>query len=218
MRIICDVSEDEVYQAWIKSEVLRATDNISSEEIGIIEHPIIGNEQQAKTRKDILLNKLGRSAILNTLPQDVSWKKVALEEPDIEKIYIVPVYDWFLDTGKTFKLKDVPDNLSAHRGHAISQLSPISPTHHEKIHSMINNGQIEGELVMITSAIDTGMPTLIDGTHRGTALLIKGALQGVNTYIGISPNMVSSRWSVENPIFHKVKRDLNQWVEAGLLW
>ncbi len=218
MRIISDVSEDEVYQAWIKSEVLRTTDNLSSDEIAIIEHPIIGNEQQARTRKDILWNKLGRSAILNTLPQDVSWKKVALEEPDIEKIYIIPVYDWFLDTGKTFKLKDVPDNLSAHRGHAISQLPPISPTHHEKIHAIINNGQIEGELVTITSSIETGMQTLIDGTHRGSALLINRALRGVNAYIGVSPNMVSSRWSVENPIFHKVKRDLNQLVEAGSLW
>ncbi len=211
MKIISDVTQDQVFLDWIKSELHRIVD-LSADEIALIHNATVEDPKEAAKRKDILFKRLGRSAILDKLPQDVSWKLAEIEESDIDQIYSIPVFDWFLDTGKTFRFKFILDHLSPKRGPF-----PSPKTHHQIIDEIIKSGKIEGKLVVVTPSVK-GKITIIDGIHRGSALLIKNQLIGKTVNLGISPGIATWDWSVEDMVLIPKIQSLNQYANDGKIW
>lgn len=205
--------------AWLKSELYRMRPNLTSEEVKIIEEPDLANVEQNKKREDILLHRYGRSAIIDKLPTQMDWFEVKIERADAEKFFILPVWDWFLDTGKTFKLEDIPISLSSRRGHKLPNYSQEAITHHyRKVTEMLlSPGSNLGELIMISST-KSGPFTIIDGTHSSATLLKNGKLQGTKGFLGIADDLSQCIWSIERADLGIHIATLNQWADQGIIW
>lgn len=217
MRILVPATKNKVYSVWLKSELYRMGDSLTQEEIQIIENPDLDNVDENSEREDLLLNKYGRVAILDKLPQEVIWYEVSIEDNDLDNLYILAIWDWFLDSGRTFKLSEVPANLSTSRGHRVSNFPPAAD-HKTKIEAMAQsiNDNIQ-DIVMISSN-QSGPYTIIDGTHRSSLLTINGNLSGTRAYLGVANNLSQCVWTQEWVNYQNSIAELNRLVDEGYLW
>ncbi len=218
MRILRTTTKDKVYSAWLKSELYRMKNNLTPEQVKVIENPNFGDSQENLQREDLILNVFGRSAIINYIPSDITWHEVSIEKADLETLYILAIWDWFIDTGKTFKLSGIPANLSNGHGHRVSNFPPGAADHKSKIDTMAQTmtGNI-GDIIMISST-QTGPFTIIDGTHRSSLLAINGNLSGVGAYLGIANDLSQCVWAPEWSGYQDSLTELNQLVDGGHLW
>ncbi len=219
MRSIQITEDHHVYSKWLKSELYRVKTDLSTSEIELVENPNLQNLEDNVARKNLLWNKYGRSAILSPLPQNITWHEVVIEVDDIEKMYILPVFDWFMDTGRTFKLKDTTDNLAPNRGYNIRPDLRGSVVHHQKIEEMsISENNNYSDIVIISSGLTDKPYTIIDGTHRSTFLYKNNNLTGTKAFLGIAHDLSSYIWSIERSSMNNDLRELNQLADNGLLW
>ena len=94
-----------MYAAWLKSELFRMKPDLTSEQIKLIEQADLDSPQENSERENLIFNVYGRSAILDKVPSSLDWFEGEIESDDLENIFILPVFDWYLDTGGTFELK-----------------------------------------------------------------------------------------------------------------
>lgn len=218
MIIVKSSDKNRVYLAWLKSELYRVRSKLTDEEIRFIETPDMENEDENRRREQILLYKYGRIAILERLPSKIDWFETEIEQEDIDEIYIVPVWDWFLDTGKTFKMTRALDHMSKHRGHRIPDQPQITITHHEKVEKMFLSEDNPQDITMISSSIKDSPFTIIEGVHRSITLYKKNKLQGTKGFLGISDELSGCMWSIERTDMQGHINGLNQLVDAGIIW
>lgn len=219
MKTTHNVTKHVVYSTWLLSELYRVKSTLTDAEIAIIENPNLQNPNENIKRENLLYNTYGRSAILKTLPSDVAWHEVIIESDDVNKIYILPVFDWFMDTGKTFKLADTKDNLAPNRGYDLGPLQKEGVTHYQQIEEMAAaNRPQDNSIIMISSTTSSGPYTIIDGTHRATFLNRKNQLESTKGFLGVSSNLSTYIWSIERSNIQESLRELNQYAEAGMLW
>ncbi len=91
---------------------------------------------------------------------------VDIEDADIASLYILPCREWYLDSGRTFRLADVPANLAPGRhpvGH-LAKVDAIAPSLADY------EAATTREVLILNAAEQTGPYTIIEGTHRATAL------------------------------------------------
>ena len=218
MKVIGEVPEAKVILYWLVSELYRLKGELTVDQINIIKYPDLENVEQNTLRKELLYDKFGSSAILDSVPKNINWHEVEIEEVDIEKIYLLAIWDWFLDTGKTYKLSDIPTHLSSPHGHRVTNFPPPLD-HKKKIEEMSNSLQGEiADIVMIATNTDAGPFTVIDGTHRSSLLAIRGQLPGTKAYLGISPDLTQCVWPPEWDNYQRSLDELNKLVDDGYLW
>ncbi len=218
MKIINTSTKDKVYAAWLKSEFYRMKDNLSPEQIALIETPNSDNQLENAQRENLILNVYGRKPIMDHVPVDVIWHEVEIEKEDLENLYILAIWDWLIDTGRTFKLSGVVKNLSSGHGHSISYFPPGAADHKVKIDEMlkVTDDHIQ-DIVLISSSKD-GPFTIIDGTHRSSLLAIKGSLPGTKAYLGIAADLSKCVWAPEWENYEQSLAELNRIVNEGYLW
>lgn len=218
MIVLNPTTKDKVYLAWLKSELYRKLLELTSEEIALIENPDLENELENNKRENLLLHKYGRSAILDKLPSDLEWSEVEVEDHDLDKIFILPVLDWFMDTGKTFQLKNVPLNLSPSRGHRIATFPQMPTTHHQKIQEMLSSPDLaKGDIIIISSSND-GPFTIIDGTHRSSVLQIRNSLPTTKGFLGVKDDLTNCFWSIERATIQNDLQEMNQLADQQIIW
>ncbi|HSX19026.1 MAG TPA: hypothetical protein VLE91_02720 [Candidatus Saccharimonadales bacterium] len=218
MKIVSTSSKDRVYGAWLKSELYRMKEKLSSEQLGLIENPDFNNPAENEQRENTILDVYGRRPIMDSVPTNVIWHEVEIEEKDLENLYLLAIWDWFIDTGKTFKLADVPNNLSSGHGHRISNFPPGAADHKAKIDKMLKKeGKAVQDIIMISSSED-GPFTIIDGTHRSSLLAIKGNIPGTKAYLGISSDLSKCVWVSEWEKYEESIAELNKVASEGYLW
>lgn len=217
MKIIQNVSKDEVYLAWLKGEQYKVED-LTGEELRLVSSPNLDDQIENTKRASLLLGKFRRSPIMNELPTNIQRIKILIEDNDSEKIYIISCLDWFLDTGKSFKLSAVKENLSGKRGHNLPDFPPFED-HKQKI-AQISSSQNSRpkDVIMITSNLNSGPFTIIDGAHRASSLLINGTLCGTGGYLGLSDDLSRCKWTQAWFNFRSMNQELNQLVDQGLIW
>lgn len=217
MKAIKQTDKHHVYSAWLKSETYRMND-LTPEEIALINNPDLNNEQQNSAREELLFNRFGRVAILEKIPSDLDWFEGELEEGDIDNLYMLPVFDWFMDTGRTFQLKNVINHLSPNRAHLIynGQLTPV--VHHKMIGEMDKalDDKIQ-DIVLVTSGNNDAPFTIIDGTHRSSLLMRRGTIVGTKVFFG-KGDMTNCFWSVERNDFQNHVAELNRLTLQGAMW
>ncbi len=200
MRIIKETSYDEMIHAWLKSESFRIKEHGVIIDQGLISHPDLSSYSENEKRKECMAH---RGPILNEIPDDACWKLVEINKSDIDKLYIIPIFDWFLDTGKTFKLYDALKFIAPNRGYKGPQGNNQAIDHFNEVNRKIeywkhNQESQQEEKVIMIGKSDNGPFTIIDGTHRAIAF------DRVNYYpwqalIGISKSMISCKWYIESP-------------------
>ncbi len=218
MKIVRAIDKHNVYAKWLQSELYRVRESLTPTEITLIETPDLQNENDNAQREDILLNKYGRSAILQRIPINITWHEIEIETADTEQIYVCPVFDWFLDTGRTFKLSNTIEHLAPNRGWNFSLTNNGNVAHHQKITEMTASPQSYEDIVMISTAITDKPFTIIDGTHRATFLHRNNNLTGTKGFLGIADNLSQCMWSVERATFQNDLQELNQIANDGKLW
>ncbi|QQG43411.1 MAG: hypothetical protein HYW45_00120 [Candidatus Daviesbacteria bacterium] len=218
MKIINTSTKDRMYTAWLKSEFYRMKDTLSQEQIGLIETPNFNDQAENEQRENLILNIYGRSPIMDHVPTAITWYEVEIEEKDLENLYLLAIWDWFIDTGRTFKLSGVSKNLSSGHGHRISNFPPGAADHKIKIDEMLKvmNDNVQ-DIVMISSSKD-GPFTIIDGTHRSSLLTIKGGLPGTKAYLGVASDLSKCVWAPEWENYEQNLAELNRIVNEGYLW
>ena len=218
MKIINTSTKDKVYAAWLKSEFYRMKDNLSEDQVTLIEAPNFDNAAENAKRENLILNVYGRKPIMDHVPTNIIWYEVEIEKEDLEKLYLLAIWDWFIDTGRTFKLSGVVKNLSSGHGHRISNFPPGAADHKVKIDEMLKamDGNIQ-DIVMVSSSED-GSFTIIDGTHRSSLLAIKGSLTGTKAYLGVASDLSKCVWAPEWENYEQSLVELNRIVNEGHLW
>lgn len=218
MNLIRTVSEDEVYVAWLQSELYRVKNRLTQTTINIIENPNVKSDEENEKRKNMLFDDpFGRSAILGRIPSMI-WKEGRVEAADIDKLYILPVFDWYLDTGKTFQLKEILANLKPNRGYFSSELK-VPVHHYSQIEVMMKvpKNKLKGKIIIISTS-ENGPYTIIDGTHRAARLLKKNELFATECFLGTANDLSGCIWSVERKDFEAEKSKFNNLQQSGILW
>lgn len=218
MKIHGTTPKDKVYHAWLKSELYRMRSQLTSSEITAIETPDFDNNQQNLQRENLLLNTFGRSAIMNHIPSNIVWHEVSIEKCDVDNLYILAIWDWFLDTGKTYKLSQIPTHLSSSHGHRISNFPPGAADHKTKIDAMSQSGIGNIQDIIMISSSQAGPFTIIDGTHRSSLLTINNNLIGTNAYLGIATDLSQCVWAPEWINYQESIAELTRMVNEGHLW
>ena len=85
---------------WLKSEWDGTADR------WLIDDPDLTDQEQNKARAALL--RRHKEPILKELPEEMSPVGVDIEEADLLKLYILPCFDWYLDTGETSGLSTRP--------------------------------------------------------------------------------------------------------------
>ena len=206
MDFLGPVSRDELVLTWLRSELDR-THPLRQ----LVDHPDLSDPVQNTTRARLLFST--RAVILRELPYEMQPEWVNIQEIDLANLYILPCREWYLDTGRSFRLADVPANLRAGR-HPIDHLAKVDAI----TPSLVDYDAATTSEALILIAADLAGPyTIIDGTHRAAALYRDQLAKPNLPWKGIlvaDPAIAQSTWHIESP---QAKRNLNlcAW-EAGL--
>jgi hypothetical protein len=219
MRVVEESDRDMLAYYWLKSEWWK----LNNPDNNLVEIPRFDDSQLNDARWQALHSY--RSPILDPIPSGSSYKIVEIEESDLQKLYIIPVYDWFMDTGKSFKLLDTLNNLQPGRGTSLEGADP-QIHHHADVQRKgpYINPAADGfadEYITIVASSTEGPFTIIDGTHRATALLQKHQREPSlpwRAFLVESPNMADNRWHIESQAAQQLIVQLNQAAIASLLW
>lgn len=218
MKILSKSTKDKVYAAWLKSELYRMKPHLSQNQLDLIENPNFDDPQETTQREDLMLNVFGRKPIMDHVPTNIEWHKVEIESGDIESMHILAIWDWFLDTGRTYKLSQIPSKLSSGHGHRISNFPPGAADHKSKIDEMEKvMGKDVQDIVMISTS-HSGPFTIIDGTHRSSLLTLRGVLPGTKAYLGIARDLSNCVWAPEWTNYQASIDELSKLADAGYLW
>lgn len=218
MIILNPTKRDKVFLAWLKSELYRKRSDLTAEEVASIEGANLEDETENSKREDLLLHKYGRSAIIDKLPGDLDWFEIEIEDQDLDRVFILPVLDWFMDTGKTFQLKNVPSNLSPNRGHRLANFPQMPTTHHQKIQEMTASSDVGKDDIIMISSSNSGPFTIIDGTHRSSVLQIRGGLPATKGFLGIKEDLTGCLWSIERATIQNDLEEMTRLAHQGIIW
>ena len=200
MRIIRISSKDEVYSYWLKSEWWSKIRthyplDFQSKAQGMVDNPNLDDSAENRCRENILYGY--RSGILRQLPSDTMWQLAEIDNQDLPFIYIIPAEDWFEDTGRTFKLLDTKVSLRTDGSH-FDQVSKVIDHLREK--------RLDHEKLILIGSESTY--TIIDGTHRASALVRSDSPLPWKAFLGKSPNMNNCCWHIESDMAKKQIRKI----------
>jgi hypothetical protein len=221
MMILEETTRDYLNLVWLKSEAWKL--NLSDAQRALIEQADLNNAAQNAARHELLQGY--RGPVVDQIPTDARYWHVRIEEDDLPSLYLITVWDWFLDAGRTFKLIDTEAHLQPGRGGTVTG-SRQDIYHHQDVEAKAAYVQTydaetsDEHLIMVATSTE-GPYTIIDGTHRACALYLQNRSNSNMPWRGIliaSPAMNSNRWHIESPITPQVISELGQAAEAGALW
>lgn len=221
MKVLDEATTDELTLIWLKSEWWRLG---IRQDRRLIDDPDPTSAVENATRRDLLRSY--RSVILDTIPQTSRYTYARVELADLARLYIVPVFDWFLDTGSSFRLVDTLTHLQDGRGANIPGALQGPINHSQDVMQKLPflqgyDAEATDEHLVLLASHPDGPYTIIDGTHRAVALLLnnqKASTLPWRAILILSPDMNSSRWHVGFPMFEAIKQDLKRYVADGRLW
>lgn len=193
MKIIKQVSKDEVIQAWLQAEwALPNFDQIRSQfPLTLINGKNFDNQADNQLRFNIL-NAL-RKPMLDPLPPDTVWHIASFDKEDIQRTYVVPSNDWGTVSSNTYHPLKIMENLHLDDGHA-KKINSIKAT--------LSQNSIDTRLILVASSIDYIL-TLIEGNHRGVAIFMDAFEREIQNpiidevFVGISPTMKDYTFHME---------------------
>jgi hypothetical protein len=206
---------------WLRSE--RHKPGAPSINGNLLDQPDLTDETENRLR--LLALRSYRGPIIDPLPAGVQPHLVTIEAIDLDKLYIVPTFDWFLDTGGTFRLIDTAANLKPGRGY-LSPQGPQAIAHYQEVTTRSKyladyDATTTDEFLILIAASDAGPYTIIDGTHRATALYLNH-LEAPNlpwrAMLLSDPRMANCLWHIESPQARTAIRTNQMLVSGGSLF
>jgi hypothetical protein len=220
MQILDTTTSDQLIFEWLRSEWWRLPVPGNKD---LIDNPDLTDAGQNSQRLG-LLNSY-RHPIIGGLPRDIHPKWVNIEPEDLPNVYIVPTYDWFLDRGGTFLLTDTAANLKAGRGADLGGGHEII-RHHQEVDTKSQylsdyDTATTTEVLLLIAPGEDGPYTIIDGTHRATALYLS-YLQSPNMpwkgMLIADRRIANSRWYINSPQARWWIGQMGLFASQGRLW
>jgi hypothetical protein len=148
-----------------------------------------------------------------------------VEGEDLPNLHLIAVWDWFLDSARTFRLTDIEAHLQPGRGGIING-SRQDIYHHQDVQTKASyleeyDAESSDEYLVLVASSRAGPFTIIDGTHRACGLYLQHLREPNMPWGGIlieSSDMDSNRWHIESPVTPQVISELGQLADAGVLW
>jgi hypothetical protein len=167
MKQLGDATEAELVLHWLSSEWYRLP--------GPADKRLItdsGPGALTRHHERLALLRSIRSPILDELPLDGRLTWVDIEPHDLAQLFIIPCFDWYLDTGSTFRLTDTLSSMRAGRGNVWEPGYVDNRARTDRVAPYIRRYAADTtDEVLIVIAVDAGGPyTIVDGTHRAAAL------------------------------------------------
>ncbi len=221
MEIIGPTTREELILVWLRSEWDRVPFPRSLDR-QLIDDPDLTDQGQNEARAALLYRD--RAVILKELPDEMSPVWVDIEEADLPKLYILPCFDWYLDTGGTFRVVDTAVNLAAGREFRYQQIRQAIE-HLAKVDAiapgLANYDAASTDEVLILIAADRlGPYTIIDGSHRAAALYrnyLTGTKMPWRGILVVNQAVAECLWHIESLRARANMAQFKQAAELGML-
>jgi len=219
MKKIRDATSEEMIHSWLKSESFRLKDQGINFNQKIIDTPDFSSDTENQERRQLMSH---RNPILDEIPHDTIWKIVEVNKKDTNNIFIIPAFDWFLDTGKNFKLQSAFKNISPDRGYRDSEQNNHEIDHYNEVNRKLqfwkshSDAERDEKIIMIGITKDDSL-TIIDGTHRAIAFNRNNSYPW-QAFIGFSKSMINCKWHIESPEARKYLIQCHQDCSVGVFW
>lgn len=214
-------TQDRMILEWLRSE--RHKPGVPVINGSLLDQPDLADDRENRLRREALHSY--RAPILDLLPAAVEPRLVMVEDVDLPKLYIVPSFDWFLDTGGTFRLVDTVANLQPGRGY-LSPQGPQAITHYVEVMSKARylsdyDAATTEEFLLLIASDAAGPFTIVDGTHRATALYLND-IEARNlpwqALLLADPSIGECLWHIESAQAQTAIRTNRVLASRGSLW
>jgi hypothetical protein len=208
----------ELLTRWLRSEWYRLS---GTPDYGLIAEAGPGDPAQHDRRLQLLRSI--RQPILDELPIDGSIAWVDIEPGDLPELFIIPCFDWYLDTGGTFKLTDTQGNLRAGRGNVWEPGYIDNRARTDSVAPYVErySAHTTTEILVLVSVHETGPYTIVDGTHRAAALYEAHQVAANMPWRAIllrDARVADSPWYIESSRAQANLRTFASYATNGQIW
>ena len=138
-----------------------------------------------------------RSDIRGSLPTDLTWYLVEIQQSDIDSMFILSSADWYKISGGTFRLKDVVARLDLESEDKDSDR--IKKDIRDKIAFLKSGNSLDSKLIAVTHDHALNGPfTFIEGNRRSIVFTYLGAMIGSKIYVGASNLIQHYSWACKS--------------------
>ena|SRR5438477_3463899 len=193
MRDLSPATEDDMVLAFVQAEIDSARfgplyaailSNSGLERSSIIDQPNLQSDRENRIRRELLTAVRGygnRTLLFKGFPQNVTWRKVAIEAEDVGKLKYANYVTWVQLSGGSRLVID-----GARRTDAIH----VGENANENIKAVADDlraGKRYPALIAVES--EGGFLILVEGHTRATAYLLAQIAQPIEAFVGSSPQM-----------------------------
>ncbi|MBI3963525.1 MAG: hypothetical protein HY341_00850 [Candidatus Kerfeldbacteria bacterium] len=212
---------DEVIWAWLASEWTYTVRKVPGADRRLIDAANFRSAKENAARRALL--DVRRGNLLDALPATTAWSLVQLQRKDIPLLSILPSFDWYLDTGGTFRLLDTRTHLCSGHGYVDEHGTRQPILHEEHVRDILRKRTARpadwaAEPIVIVAATTGGPWTIIDGTHRASAYLRTAMDAPLAAYRGYSRLMRRYGWHIESAGARKRIARARRYIAKGEVW
>lgn len=193
MRDLSPATEDAVVLAFLQAEIdsarfgpLYATllSNSGLERGSIVDRPNLQSDRENRIRRELLTAVRGygnRTLLFKGFPQNVTWRKVAIETEDADKLKYANYETWVQLSGGSRFVVD-----GAKRVEAI-QVGENANENIKAVADDLRAGKRYPELIAVES--EGGFLILVEGHTRATAYVLARIAEPIEVFVGSSPQI-----------------------------
>lgn len=196
MLLIGPATEHEMVLAFLKAEIDSPRyEQVYREKISslgfsrtqLIESADLHNDHQNMERIKLLGEVRGYGAnsyLFPGFPNDVSWQRVRLEQPEIARLKYAKHPSWIMLSNGTRLVRDGASNIDKI---LVPDVNGTINENVKKVAASIQNGQRYSELIAVSGLDDVLI--LVEGHTRATAYVLSKYTQPVALLVGTSATM-----------------------------
>lgn len=191
MQFLEKISIEQVASEWLQAEWYKSYFDDVREKYAEVITPDITNKRENDIRKEILFS-VRHDVVAPLYHLGCTWKKVLLDKDDMLHLFTIPASDWYAITGKTFQLKNIPENLAYDVGHK---------TNIKKKLTLLNKGEKLKNGIILVGSSEKDL-TIIEGNHRMASFMLYLTQNNKLPYeqeviVGLTPQIEKYRWSIK---------------------
>ena len=191
MRLIRQVSEDEVIAEFLKSDFGKPDFEDYHDSLGgIVGSPNLDDTVENDKRRALFF--IRHLALWNELPPDTEWFELEMREADLGRIRVFPRAQWRKIAGGNFSISRIiecmPKRQNALDGRFLTKIETIRDR-------LLRDDTALGPVILIGAKDDEPL-TILDGNHRLVAAMLASPSRAhrLRFLCGLSPRMTECCW------------------------
>lgn len=133
------------------------------------------------------------SGVKELLPINMNWHLTKLSSSDLNRLYIISSEDWSNLSLDSFSVKTVAENIN--KKFQDEDSLRLQADIQAKVQYLKQGGSLDSILMLVAESENADKLTLIKGNKRAVSFLLNNQLEGLNVYIGVSPEIKQYYWA-----------------------